>query len=97
MARMFLSEVIEDWSSFYMNGLRYVRTSEMCPEKYDVWDEDNCVGTVSYRRGELTASVWSEYVLRESIGGPLESRFDDNDRLDYITMTTKVINNHLRG
>ena len=48
-------------SIFKIRNLRFVETSIMCPEQYDVYNENNqAIGYVRLRFGELTARLQGE-------------------------------------
>ena len=82
-----------------IKNLYFECTGSMCPEQYDVYNNDEeQVGYIHLRWGELKCyfpDVNGEIIYLASIGDGLTGRFENNEqRMEYLNIIADEINTY---
>lgn len=95
-------EVSEELESFNISGLKFVKTSDACPEQYDVYNSHGTkVAYIRLRFGFFTCSlrynnVQGRTVYSEDLDPELHLKGNfrnENERQKYLKMCAGIINN----
>lgn len=84
-----------------IQGLKFVKTCDACPEQYDVFKGDKMVGYVRLRWGVLSCcypDYEGEEIYSKSFDDAWQGEFeDDNERNKYLVTIATELNNHLEN